>query len=103
MRRGREGFLPGMLWGLGVVVVLVGSVSGPGAGVVGASSEGFPTWMRRGFIGRLLRGWRLWVCSRGRSALRASSVQIVTVEGTDIEGITIRLPAPPQDLPTAQC
>ena len=27
----------------------------------------------------------------------------VTVEGADIEGITIRLPAPPQDLPTAQC
>lgn len=28
---------------------------------------------------------------------------IFTVEGTDIEGITIRLPAPPQDLPAAQC
>ena len=28
---------------------------------------------------------------------------IVTVEGTDIEGITIRLPAPPEDLPTVQC
>ncbi len=28
---------------------------------------------------------------------------IVTVEGTDTEGITIRLPAPPQDLPSAQC
>ena len=27
----------------------------------------------------------------------------ITVEGTDIEGITIRLPAPPQDLPTVQC
>ena len=27
----------------------------------------------------------------------------VTVEGTDIEGITIRLPAPPQDLLTIQC
>jgi len=28
---------------------------------------------------------------------------IVTVEGTDIEDITIRLPAPPQDLPTVRC
>ena len=28
---------------------------------------------------------------------------MVTVEGTDVEGITIRLPAPPEDLPTIQC
>lgn len=28
---------------------------------------------------------------------------LVTVEGTDIEGIRIRLPAPPEDLPTIQC